>query len=133
MPILEWNDSLILGIKKFDEHHLHLVELLNDLYDRFKARDTGERIGSVLDELIFYATYHFNCEESMMAELAYPDYEIHIGEHQRFIKRVLEIQQNFHNSKINVTFEVLSFLKNWLTNHILDTDVKFGAFVVAKR
>jgi hemerythrin len=128
MSIFVWDESFELGIEQFDEHHRHLVGLLNKTYDDFTAGTSHESLESTLDELIDYATYHFAAEEHWMKEHRYPDLRQHLDEHERFSRRVVEIQKDYHGRKVKLSLEVLSFLKNWLSNHILKTDAAYGKF-----
>lgn len=132
MPIVAWDDCLLTGLATVDEHHRHLVELLNKTYDNFVEKGSEAGMGNVLEELIDYATYHFAHEEQMMADTAYPDRAVHLLEHERFAGRVREIHRDFVAGSIPISLEVISFLKNWLINHISNTDSKFGAFAAAK-
>jgi hemerythrin len=132
MPIIEWNESFRLGVQQFDEHHQHLVKLLNRVYDDFTAGAPAENVGIILDELIDYATYHFTAEETWMRENAYPKLTEHCDKHNRFTSRVVEMQKDYHAGKLHMTIEVLSFINNWITNHILETDSKYGRFMATK-
>jgi len=129
MPLIEWNDSFALGVQQFDEHHQHLIGLLNRTYDDFTACTPSDSLGDVLDELIEYAIYHFAAEEYWMNENSYPKLAEHRAEHDRFSSRVVEMQKDFHAGRTALTLEVLSFLKNWLTNHILQSDADYGRFI----
>jgi hemerythrin len=128
MPIVEWNYNFLLGIQEIDQHHKHLVALLNRTHDDFVQKRDVAHLGPVIDELISYSQYHFECEERWMAETSYPEIASHKEEHEIFRKRVLEFKASYQQ---NVTFsvEILSFLGNWITHHILETDIKFGHFV----
>jgi hemerythrin len=128
MPIVEWNISFLLGIQEIDQHHKHLVELLNKTYDEYKEGAPAENLRSVIDELLDYSTYHFECEERWMTETLYPNFIDHKAEHVIFTKRISELQKNFQFNT-NISLEVLSFLSNWITHHILKTDAKYGHFV----
>lgn len=129
MPVFEWNSSFEVGVQQFDSHHQHLVGLLNKVYDDFTSGAPSENVGIILDELIDYATYHFTAEESWMKETRFPQIEQHSWEHEMFSKRVIEIQKDFHKGNQRLTLEVLTFLKNWLTNHILKSDSEYSRFI----
>lgn len=129
MPFVEWNDSFSLGVPQFDEHHQHLVGLINRLYDDFITGSPAESLGIILDELIDYATYHFAAEEYWMKENSYPKLAEHGAEHDRFSARVTEMQKDYHAGKVNLSIEVLTFLKNWLKKHILQSDADYGHFI----
>ena len=128
MPLVEWFKSFDLGIEEFDEHHRHLVGLLNIVFDVFMGGAGHEALRAVLDELINYATYHFTAEEHWMGVHDYPQLTQHCEEHGQFSSKVREIQEDFRNGKTKLSLEVMHFLKNWLTNHILRTDAEYGLF-----
>ena len=126
MPIIEWNMRYLIGIREIDQHHKHLVELLNKAYDEFRKGNNIEQ--SVVDELVDHAGYHFTCEERWMAESSYPKLAEHKDEHELFTSRILEFQSKYRKNE-SVSVEILWFLCNWVTHHILETDAKFGQFI----
>lgn len=128
MPLLEWNSSFELGIRQIDDHHKQLVSLINDTYDHLICDASYETIGAVLVELVDYASYHFAAEEQLMKERNYPHLPQHKGEHERFSSRVAQIQNDFLVEKSGLRLDVLVFLKNWLSHHILNADAEFGRF-----
>jgi len=128
MPFMEWNSSFELGIHEFDEHHKHLVYLLNLTHDAITCGAEHDELGAVIDELVEYAAYHFSAEEGWMADNRYPGLPEHIGEHTRFTRWIIKVHDDFHNGKAWVAQEVLTFLNRWLTDHILRTDAKYGRF-----
>lgn len=133
MPIVEWSDAYSVGIEQFDEHHRHLIGLLNTVYDSFADGSSEEVVESFLDELADYATYHFTAEEFWMREIDYPFRDAHNREHNSFARRVMDIQRDFAGGKKGLTLEILSFLKTWLTNHILTSDVDYKNFLAGSR
>lgn len=128
MSLLLWEKSLELGVQQFDEHHKQLVDILNETYDDFISGASHETLGVVLDKLIDYATYHFAAEEHWMKLHGYESYLPHCEEHNRFSCRVVEIQNDFNQGKMHLSIEVLTFLKNWLLDHILKTDANYCIF-----
>lgn len=128
MPIIEWKESYALGIQEFDEHHKHLVGLLNRTFEQCISGTSSKNLETVLDELIDYATYHFAAEEYWMREHKYPKLVEHRAEHSRFTARVVEIQKDYLSRKGHLSLEVLAFMKAWLTDHILKTDADYGRF-----
>ena len=129
MPILEWQDKFNLGIEQFDVHHRHLVMLLNSAYDDFVGKSSVENLGLILDALIDYAIYHFNAEERWMKDNGYSQFDQHQEAHNYFTKRVVDIQTDFVNGRDTISFDTLTFLSSWLSNHILGSDADFSRFV----
>jgi len=123
---MQWNVRYLVGIQEIDQHHKHLVELLNKTYDEF--REGAEIEKSTIDELVDFSGYHFSYEERLMVELSYPKLDQHKKEHELFTLRILEFQNKYTRHK-NISVEILWFLCNWVTHHILETDAEFGNFV----
>lgn len=49
----------------------------------------------------------------------------HIAEHKIFTNEVNKFKNDFESGKIAMTISVLSFLKDWLLNHIAEEDKKY--------
>jgi len=133
MPVFEWNSSFELGIEEFDQHHKHLVGLLNETYDNFTGEANNEVLAAVLDKLIDYATYHFAAEEHWMGLNGYAGLYKQREDHNMFSRRIVEIQTDFDNARKSVMIEALVFLKEWLSDHILEDDADYGRFAAQLR
>lgn len=131
MSIFEWSDSFLIRIQEIDDHHKHLVSLLNSTYDRFiNNADDGEMI-HLVDELIQYADYHFEAEEVSMKLNNYQLFAEHKLEHDYFSQRVKEFYALLQGGDSKLELEVLQFLKDWLADHILNSDKKYGFYVIS--
>jgi hemerythrin len=128
MALFDWQQRFLIGITEIDEHHIHLVGLLNTAYDDFRRAATVERLNTLFFELIDYATYHFAAEERLMKNSGYPSSEAHVRQHQQFAVRVTEMHRDYLAGK-PVYLEILTFLKGWLEAHILETDGALGRFL----
>ena len=71
---------------------------------------------------------HFATEEKYMQQWNYPGYVHHKGEHTAFVKKVAEFQTKFEVGQAALSIEILTFLKDWVANHINGTDKKYGPF-----
>jgi hemerythrin len=132
MSIFEWSDSFLIRIQEIDEHHKHLVGLLNSTYDCFINNANDGEIFPLVDELIKYADYHFEAEEASMEQNNYPFFAEHKLEHERFSEKVQEFYVLLQRGDLQLELEVLQFLKEWLADHILNSDKKFGFYVISK-
>ncbi len=130
MPIFTWENRYSIDVEQIDEHHRHLVALLNKAYDNFLQFSPHGELNKLLHELIDYATYHFSAEEQRMQENNYPQAATHKREHAEFIRRVGEMHADFQSRKVYF-LEILGFLYEWLTSHILQTDAELGRFLNA--
>ena len=133
MPMVEWNDSFLNGVESFDEHHKHMVYLLNLSYDAFVQGAPVKTCGVIFDELFDYASYHFASEKFWMLEHSYPEIEQHLEEHKFFVHRLKEIQQDFRQGNTSVPLDIVIFLKNWLLDHIVKSDAGYANFIASQK
>lgn len=127
MSLMHWNDNYSVGVGSIDADHKKLVGMVNDLFDGVKEGKGVGAVGQILDGLIAYTVEHFDREERYFAQTGYPDTAAHKAEHEDLKKQVLEIQAKFRAGNSAVTMETMSFLKNWLINHIQGSDKKYGS------
>ena len=87
--------------------------------------------------MLSYALYHFDTEEDLMQEFGYQEdgdaMQRHLEQHRAFSKQVVSARDSLRAGANISAQELLEFLNTWLVNHILNTDRKLGAFIVAKR
>jgi hemerythrin len=131
MSFMKWESTFELDITEFDDHHKYLVGLMNALHANYASVASNETIGVVVDELVDYAVYHFRAEEQWMEDHNYQGLPPHRDEHRAFAEKMSEFQKDFKSGKSELTIEVLTFLMNWLKDHILGSDANYGKF--AKR
>ena len=132
MALIQWSSAVSVNVKKFDDQHKKLVDLVNQLHDAMKVGQGSAVLGVVLQSLISYTGTHFADEEQMMKAHAYPDFAKHKAEHDKLVSQVLELQGKFQNGTAMITMNVLTFLKDWLVTHIQGEDKKYGVFFNAK-
>ena len=129
MPVfMEWSDKFLLGVKELDEHHEHLVSLMNQSWDLFKNEAPKAKLEVILDELFEYTAYHFAAEEKWMAEHSYPKLAEHIEEHDRFRQKIIEFQHTFHDGKATIKTDLYAYLAKWLCTHIQEKDPDYVKF-----
>jgi hemerythrin len=133
MALVAWNDKLSVGVRSIDDQHKKLVTLLNQLHEGMIAGRGKEVVGPVLTGLIDYTATHFKYEEDLFARTGYADSAAHKKEHADLVQRVLEIQRTYNDKGPSVlTIQVMNFLKDWLTAHILGSDQKYAPHFKAK-
>ncbi|MDR9435650.1 MAG: bacteriohemerythrin [Thiohalophilus sp.] len=130
--LVQWSDELSVGIEEIDNQHRILVDLLNELHRAIVEHRGSEAAHRILAELLEYTRIHFAVEESLMRILGYPDYEEHKHHHELLINEVQELSQKLEAGKKSVNFELLHFLKMWLTKHIMEEDRQYTSHFLAK-
>lgn len=132
MALMEWNDSLLVGVQEVDRQHRHLVDILNRVHSAMQAGSPQRDMMRVMQDLVSYTKYHFDTEERSMRNADYPELAEHQQKHRAMVARVEAFSAEMMSGKATVTMRLMMFLKDWLARHILETDRRFGEYV-AKR
>ncbi len=129
MALFNWSDRFSVGIPLIDSQHKKLVGYLNTLYEAMRAGKGNEALAEILDNLVNYTQTHFKAEEKLMQSHQYPEFPNHYRQHEAFVRKLTEIQQQFNGGGMGVTLKVANFLKEWLSQHILVTDRKYIPYI----
>lgn len=130
MPIMQWSDSLSVGVREIDAQHKTLIMNLNDLFDAMKAGKASTTLKPLLAKLVAYTQMHFATEEKYMKQFDFADFKIHKNEHDGFVNRVAIFQAQYEAGKQLLSVDILTFLKDWVTGHIQGTDKKYSALFI---
>jgi hemerythrin-like metal-binding protein len=134
---LQWNDNLCVGVAEIDEQHRILVNTLNEAHAKLCDDSSPEQFEQITRDLLSYALYHFETEEEIMKRLGYAEEKTdechrHLQEHRNFSATVVNARENLKSGKPVDRRQLLSFLNDWLVNHILKTDKLLARFVHEK-
>ncbi len=131
MSLVSWSSSFSINIKKVDEQHKKLIEMLNELHEAMTEGRGKDVLSDILNGMAEYTVIHFSTEEELMQRYNYPGYVKHKFEHDQFVKKVTEFKDKFESGQISA-IEVMRYLSDWLKSHILGSDKKLGAFLNTK-
>ena len=132
MVLIQWNGELELGNPAIDAQHKKWVGMLNALNEAMIQGKGKEILGPLLSELIDYTAVHFSTEEHLMQARLYPDRDQHARQHAELKATVGKLQRDYAEERLMITIEVMRFLKDWLYQHIKNTDKRFGEFLARK-
>jgi len=132
VALINWSDTLSIGIESIDTQHKQLVKIINKLNDALEQGQANDVIGEVLADVAGYTEMHFGYEESLFKKYDYPETETHIQAHKDLIASVLELQEKLQQDDFMVGVETMSFLKDWLTGHILKADKAFAPHMIER-
>ena len=131
-PLFPWSDAYSVKIGVMDTQHKVLVELINELHQAMVTGRGKEHLGGILSNLIKYTKSHFSAEEGLMQSNQYPEFTRHRAEHDRFSATVQEFQDKFQKNEVVLTMDVMDFLKEWLSKHIMGVDKRYAPHLHAK-
>lgn len=113
-----------IGIAEIDGQHSRLYALLVRLRQS-SDKKYGYAVNAILAELDIDIRIHFAVEESLMRLLAFPEAVAHVAEHRRLSQQLGEFRQRAQD--LDVSEDVATFIKLWLTDHIDTFDRQFVA------
>ncbi len=126
MALITWSNMFSTTISEQDNQHKKLIDLINQLNDAMQAGKGAAVMGKVLSELVNYTVFHFSYEEKLMALHKYEDTPAHKLEHSKFVQTAGDFKKKFDSGNAVVSAELMTFLRDWLTGHIMKTDKKLG-------
>jgi len=130
MAFMTWKENYTTKIASIDEQHKKLIDLLNYFYENIRNKSNKELIGGIISEMKAYTILHFSHEERLFNSYDYPESENHKKEHIEFIKKVNDLEAKINKQQIIISFEVTDFLKKWIKNHILGSDMKYREYLL---
>jgi len=124
---VQWDDSLVTGHSMIDDDHRRLFGYIDELHDAMVKGAGAEAVATVVAQLADYTREHFGREEKMMALGGYAEREAHLAAHRDFIAKVDDFRRRVDQRSGTVTIEILTFLRDWLLEHIAKVDKHFVA------
>lgn len=128
----KWKDDYKVDVSEIDSQHKKLFEIggriselmgLDDEYDHY------DEIKEIFEELKDYTAYHFGYEEKLMEKYGYKDLDAHKIEHAFMVKKINKLEKkDFDEDQRGISLDLVSFVSDWITGHILNTDLQYKEF-----
>lgn len=118
-----WQDRLLIGNQKVDQQHRQLFDLANQLAGSKTHHDLSENIM----RLYRHVREHFQAEESVMKDHAYPNYGQHVATHNLMLDKLIEVSDKINKNEWRRQ-DMLPFMHEWIA-HILEEDSAIQDFV----
>ncbi len=134
---MEWTEKLAVGIKTVDSQHRELFKRINNLVTAIKQHRCKEEIDGTIKFLEDYARVHFSEEEKHMRETGYPGYEEQREDHRKYLAALAELKTQaslprVHGSSYDLSATTNQVVVDWIVDHIMKVDMKFGEFLKKK-
>ncbi len=129
---IKWSKSLETGVHQFDEQHKKLVSIINNLYNAIRQNKGKQMLERTLNELVEYTVYHFESEEKAFQKYGFPQSANHIKSHDKLKDAVGQFLDNYKKGKEVIGFNLMSFLQDWLKNHIMHEDKEYSRHLAPK-
>ncbi|MBO5373408.1 MAG: bacteriohemerythrin [Lachnospiraceae bacterium] len=123
-----FTSKYLTGIEIVDTEHKRLFEIIKDANDVIHAEllhDKYDEIMRILSDLKEYTEVHFQDEEAYMESIGYTGLNEQKAAHTTFIDKLASINlDELDDNQQEYLEDLISFLLNWLTTHILHMDKK---------
>ncbi len=121
---LVWKQDYSVHVPALDAQHKTLM-----MINKLSEEECDHALVSwAFEELAVYVKEHFSEEEKRLEKAGYADLAAHKKEHRAFEQWLSAVRQTY---AIGVTTPVLlsesvhAFLRDWLVNHILGSDMRY--------
>lgn len=130
MSQLTWSSQMSCGVAVIDDDHQVLVNQFNRLASAMEEGKSTPLVGHVITALLDYTAFHFEREHQLMATSGFPEVDQHRTEHDALLRKLHSMNMDWRTGAADGR-HLLHFLGNWLTNHILGSDLALGRHIAA--
>ena len=127
----QWKESYSVKVLALDTQHKKLFDLINELHGAMSSGHGKDVAGDVLHRLTDYTVSHFRAEEALMEKYNFPGLAAHRIEHKALTDKVLAFKKEFESGTSVVTPQLMTFLQNWIKDHIQGVDQRYSDFLNA--
>ncbi|HZV57616.1 MAG TPA: hemerythrin family protein [Sphingobium sp.] len=133
MPIMEWDNSLDIGVRAMNDDHKEILDAMNRIFDATKAGRTGDEINRLVERLGQVCVRHFRDEEAYMASIGFPGLTNHSLVHRALLERYAGHAAEIKAAGGRADEAFFHFLRHWLRSHIKGIDRKYGEHAATGR
>lgn len=132
MEHIVWSDDFSVGVEELNYQHMRLIGMINRMVDltSLKKADPAtvkSAYMNVLNDMVQYASVHFDTEERYLKSIAYNAFDNHVGEHEEFSKKAADLTQKAAAGDLDIA-GTSQYLQSWLSGHILHSDMDYRRF-----
>ncbi|MFT5852473.1 MAG: hemerythrin-like metal-binding protein [Colwellia sp.] len=124
---IQWIPEYSVGNKEMDEQHKTLFIMINDFFHQ----DSKEEVVKIFQRLTTYVDIHFKAEENLLSQINYPKTTEHIIKHHELTDKFHLLENKLDDYNIDLHHKISTFLYNWLTSHILKSDMDYKTYALS--
>lgn len=128
MPLMNWDQSLDIGVEAMNREHREILDAMNVVYDSAQAGQSGPAMMAKIARLGDVTTRHFADEEAYLGRIGYPDLVNHKAIHKKLLDDFADHARTIAAANGVPTSAFFTFLRLWLSAHIKCIDLKYGDY-----
>lgn len=122
MTLVMWDETYVLGVEDIDRQHKELLRLLNEMCKCMHDGTSHDALRGIMSEFVLVSKNNFDMEEEIMTRYEYPGLGEHRDEHEEHLRGIARFGRGIDIGSIPSCISLLSFLRDFLTTHIKETD-----------
>jgi hemerythrin len=135
---ITWRPQMSVDGGIIDHDHQVLIGIINEFIAGAAGALTHAQLDAVLGRLGNYAATHFQREETLQLAIRYPFGEAHKREHETLVRELGERRLRLAGADAArdlaaVQRDVADFLRHWLVDHIIGSDLRMRPHAAALR
>ena len=131
--LINWGHAFVVNHSHLDEQHNQLVQVVNGIAFAHRNGGDTDSIKVLLHRFARDSKHHFESEEAVMRETAYPLKEEHMLEHAGLLRRLTDIITPYQDPGKGICGDGVASLREWLLDHMDTADRKFGEFLADQK
>ena len=128
-----WGDRFVIDKGLIDKDHKTLFVLINKFNQRIPHFKSVQEMAPILVSLQAYMQTHFKREEKLQQLSSYPFRDQHRAQHGALIEELegllRKAGQATDDTITDVAVEIGTFLRNWITVHVVESDLPLRPYV----
>ena len=128
-----WDETFSVGVPAMDAQHRKLVNMVNQLVECHVEQGVTASLcfQEILSAMFDYTQVHFKAEEAYLKKIGYPELAAHEKEHQAFLEKAAALAV-VAGDGVQDCAGLHDYLRGWLLEHILKSDMRYRLFVEGK-
>lgn len=126
---MKWGKKYSVGVKAFDDQHINLVKILNELHAAMLRGKAQSVAGVLVPQLMSNANNHFSTEEQLMKEIKFPGLAEHCAEYCILNAKVADFLARYEQGDQTMYPQLLRFVRDWQQDHMLTVDKQYTAWM----
>jgi hemerythrin len=124
--LFAWRPEYSVHIDSIDRQHQALVTMIRELQEAMEEGRGRAFQRTLIKRLVAYTDVHFRFEEDLMSEHGYESLAEHVEQHRLLTSQVMDLQKKIRDGGVVSNASLMLFLRNWLTDHIMQHDQKYA-------
>ncbi|PKN09585.1 MAG: cyclic nucleotide-binding protein [Deltaproteobacteria bacterium HGW-Deltaproteobacteria-8] len=129
----QWQDEYAINVERIDAQHMELYSIAKMLYAALFNGQEANDPALLFPRLISHTRLHFQTENQLMLETAYPGFAVHAKKHEQILRALDGFSAGYSARRKPPKKEVGIFLKDWVMTHILTEDRRLGTYLNMKK